>query len=103
MTIKFDRPPPRAAPIGKNGLSDHRDDFATHGRWSESDVKPCAGDFSSRPSRHWTIPGSARKRDPSCSIGSVATTSHRFRSRPAVSRKASMRMLYVTCWRLDPT
>ena len=39
MTLKFGRPPPRAVPAGKNGLTDYRDDFAIRGRWSESDVQ----------------------------------------------------------------
>jgi hypothetical protein len=39
MTIKFGRPPPRAAPVGKNGLSDNRRDFTGNGRWSDADIQ----------------------------------------------------------------
>lgn len=39
MTLKFSRPPPRAAPSGKNGLTSNRSDITGYGRWSEADIQ----------------------------------------------------------------
>jgi hypothetical protein len=39
MTIKFGRPPPRAAPSGNNGLTSNRSDITGHGRWSDEAVQ----------------------------------------------------------------
>jgi hypothetical protein len=105
MTIKFGRPPPRAAPGGKNGLSDNRKDFTGNGQWSDADIQALRMGIliQAIESRGNPRLGSARQRDPNCSIGSAATTWHRSHTRHAVLRKESMRMLYVTCWRLGST
>jgi hypothetical protein len=39
MTIKFGRPPPLAAPSGKNGLTSNRRDITGYGRWSDEAVQ----------------------------------------------------------------
>ena len=39
MTIKFDRPPPRAAPSGNNGLTSNRSDITGNDRWSDADIQ----------------------------------------------------------------